>query len=104
MAIVTRMASDISGKEGAEDEFVTLVVREHVALDEARAFDVLPDELTALKGVDDLVVLEVGENGEKKQMVVKLSDFRKLLSDDKVKAGRKTRGRRPGFSPSSPTT
>ena len=99
MAIVTRMASDISGKEAPESDFVSLVVREHVALDEARVFDVLPDELETLKGVDDLVVCEVGENGDKRQIVVKLSDFRKLLSDDKVKAGRKTRGRRPGFSP-----
>ena len=96
MALVTRMASDISGKEAPEDQFVTLVVREHAALDEPLAFDVLPDELDALKAADDLVVLEVTQGSDKRQLVVKLSDFRKLMPDEKVKTGRKTRGRRPG--------
>lgn len=97
MALVTRMCSDVSGKEADESEFVTLTIREHAALDQPRVFDVLPDELNALKGAGDLVVCEVGNgNGEKRQIVVKLSDFRRFLSDDKLASGRSPRGRRPG--------
>lgn len=98
MAIVSRMVSDITGAEGNEADFVVLTVREHPSITEPKALDVLPDEIAALKDAGDIVVLEIA-NGEKRQLVVKLADFRKLISDDLVKQARGTRGRRPGFSP-----
>lgn len=100
MAIVQKMVSDITGTEGNESDFVVLTVREHPAVNEPKAFDVLPAEIESLKDAGDIVVLEIS-NGEKRQLVVKLADFRKLISDDKVVAARGTRGRRPGFSPSA---
>lgn len=99
MAIVTRMVSDLTGTEANESDFVTLTVREHPALTEPKALDVLPSEIEGLATVKDLVVLEVGSNGDRKQLVVTLADFRKLIADDKLKGARGTRGRRPGFSP-----
>jgi hypothetical protein len=99
MAIVSRMVSDISGKEAAESEFVTLTIREHPGTDEPKALDILPDEISGLKEAGEIVVLEVGSNGDKKQMVVTLADFRKVVKDEIVKNARGTRGRRPGFSP-----
>lgn len=98
MAIVSRMVSDITGAEANEEAFVVLTVREHPAITEPKALDVLPAEIESLKDAGDIVVLEVS-NGEKKQLVVKLADFRKLVSDELVVKARGTRGRRPGFSP-----
>ena len=98
MAIVSKMASDISGKEGNEGDFVQLTVREHPAISESKSLDVLPDEIKGLKSAGELVVLEV-KNGETTQLIVSLVDFRKLVPDEVVVAARGTRGRRPGFSP-----
>lgn len=100
MAIVSRMVSDLTGAEANESEFVTLVVREHPLIDEPKSLDVLPSEIENLKGADDLVILEVGSNGDKRQIVVPLADFKKLVKDDVLKNARGTRGRRPGWSPS----
>lgn len=99
MAIVSRMVSDITGKEGNEDQFVVLTIREHPEIDEPKALDVMPDEIAGMKDAGNLVVVEVS-NGEKKQLIFTLTEFRKVISDDVVKAARGTRGRRPGWSPS----
>ena len=101
MAIVSRMVSDLTGTEANESEFVTLTVRDHPAVDEPKALDVLPSEIADLKEAGEIVVLEVGTNGDKRQIVVALADFRKLCKDETVKAARGTRGRRPGWSPGS---
>jgi hypothetical protein len=98
MAIVSRMVSDLTGTEANESEFVTLTVRDHPAVDEPKALDVLPSEIAGLKSAGEIVVLEIS-NGEKKQLVVTLADFRKLIKDDVLKKARGTRGRRPGWSP-----
>lgn len=95
MAIVNRMVSDISGTEANESEFVKLTVRSHPAASEAKVLDVLPSEIEGLKDAGDLVVLQV-DNGERKQVVVKLADFRKLVSDEIVANAPSNRGRRPG--------
>lgn len=96
------MASDISGKEGDEQEFVTLVVREHPSTDEPRALDVLPDEIAGLKAASDLVTLEVRKpDSTVTQMVVPLAEFRKVVKDETVTKGRGLKGRRPGWSPRS---
>lgn len=99
MARVVKLVSDISGKEAPETEFTKLVVRTHPAIEEPKQLDILPGELDALKGADNLVVLEVGSNGDKKEIVVTYADFKKLVKDETVTAAPGTRGRRPGWSP-----
>ena len=99
MALVQRMVSDITGAEGAAEDFVTLTIREHPAATEPKALDVLPDEIKGLKNAGEVVVLEVKNGGEPKQLIVTLADFRKLCSDEVVKGARGTKGRRPGWSP-----
>lgn len=101
MALVSRMISDITGKEGEQHEFATLVVRDHAAVDEPKALDVLPDEVANLKDAPNVVTLELKANGETREFVVLLSDFRKVVPDEVVKKARGTRGRRPGFRPSA---
>lgn len=93
------MVSDISGKEGDEKDFVTLTVREHPTLTEPKAIDVLPDEISGMKDAGNIVIIEI-KNGETKQLVVTLTEFRKIVSDEVLaEKGRSTRGRRPGYSP-----
>ena len=98
MAVKSVMISDLSGAEGNEDDFTTLTVRAHPALndDEVKALDVLPAEVANLREAKDLVVVELGRNGDKRQLVVTLAEFRKVCSDDVVKKARGNRGRRPG--------
>ncbi|MFM9793337.1 hypothetical protein [Streptomyces turgidiscabies] len=102
MAFVQRRVSDLSGKEAADSEFVTLVVREHPKLDAAVQLDVLPDEIANLKSAGEIVVLEV-KNGETKNLVVTLAEFNKLHKEiDKIiENAPGLRGRRPGYSPGS---
>lgn len=99
MAIVSRMVSDLTGNEGNESDFVTLTVRDHPAIEEPKALDVLPDEIKGLKSAGEIVVIEVKNGGPAEQIVVSLADFRKLVSDEVVQNARSTRGRRPGWSP-----
>lgn len=100
MAIVSRMVSDLTGKEAAESEFVTMTIREHPEIDEPKALDVLPDEIAGMKDAGNLVVVEIS-NGDKRQVIYTLTEFRKVVGDDIVKNARGTRGRRPGWSPKS---
>lgn len=93
------MISDITGIEANEDDFVQLVVRNHKAVDEAKSLDVLPSEINSLKEAADLVVLEIKNNGDTKQIVTTLAEFRKLVPDEVVQKAQGTKGRRAGFSP-----
>ncbi|MEO5499455.1 MAG: hypothetical protein ABIR46_03075 [Candidatus Saccharimonadales bacterium] len=99
MARVVRLVSDISGKEADEKDFTKMVVRVHPSITEPKLLDVLADEVESLKGADNLVTLELGENGDRREVVVSLADFRKLVKDDVVASAPGTRGRRKGFSP-----
>lgn len=101
MARVIKLVSDITGTEAPEKDFVKCVVRTHPAVTEPKALDILPGELDGLKGVDNLVTLEVGTNGDKKEIVVSYADFKRLVTDDVVKNAPSTRGRRVGWSPNS---
>lgn len=96
MALVSRMMSDITGAEAPEGDFVTLVIREHPSTSEPKSLDVLPSEVSGLSEAKNLVVIELKTNGDTRQLVVPLADFRKVVSDEVVQAGRSTRGRRPG--------
>lgn len=102
MAYRSVRVSDLSGKEGRDEDFVTVVVRRHPALDEPVQFDALPDELKGLKGAGNLVVVEI-KNGETQQLVVTLDDFNKLSPkiNDVLKNADGLRGRRKGFRPSA---
>jgi hypothetical protein len=83
---VQRKISDITGAEAAEGEFVTLIVRQHPKVDQAKRLDALPDELANLKPVGDLVVVEVREpNSSTREVYVRYTDFAKLISDEVVR-------------------
>jgi hypothetical protein len=99
MARVVKLVSDITGTEANEDEFIKCVIRTHPKSDEAKSLDVLPGELDSLNGVSDLVVIELGSNGDKSELVVSYKDFVKLVKDEVVQNAPGTRGRRPGWSP-----
>lgn len=100
MAFKSVRVSDISGTEGDDEDFVTVVVRRHPKLEEPVQFDALPDEIKGLKSAGDLVVLEV-KNGETRQIVVTLAEFNKLSPNiDAVLANADgLKGRRKGFRP-----
>lgn len=99
MAIVSRKVSDLSGKEGTDSEFATVVVRQHPDIDQPKALDVLAIEAEAFKEIGDLVMVEVTmPDGSKKDVAMKLADFNKLATNmgEVLKNARGTRGRLPG--------
>lgn len=99
MAIVSRKVSDLSGQEGADNDFAQVFVRQHPKLDAAKALDVLVSELELFKSVGDLVVLEVRmPDGSTRDVFVRLADFNKAAEnmDAILDAARGTRGRVPG--------
>lgn len=97
MAIVTRKVSDITGAEAPEGDFATVIVRTHPKITDAKRLDALPAELTELKEVGDLVILDVTQpDGTTGQLYVRYSDFSKLVPDDVVIKAPGTRGRIPG--------
>lgn len=101
MARVTKLVSDVTGTEANESDFIKCVIRTHPKSEEAKSLDVLPGELDALSSVSDLVVIELGSNGDKRELVVSYKDFVKLVKDDVVEKAPGTRGRKPGWSPKS---
>lgn len=99
MARKVVLVSDVSGKEADESEFTRCVVRSHPSIKEPKKLDVIKGELDALKSAGNLVSIEIGENGEKVEVVVTLAEFRKLVKDEVVEAAPGTRGRPVGYSP-----
>lgn len=102
MAFKSIRVSDLTGAEGDDEEFITVIVRKHPELDEPIQFDALPDELKPLKALRDLVVLEL-KNGETTQLVTTLAEFNKLSPNIKevLESADGLRGRRKGFRPQS---
>jgi hypothetical protein len=100
MALIQKRASDITGTEASEDQFLSVVVRSHPAVEQAKRLDVLPAEMESLKEVGDLVVLEIkGNDLPAREMFVRLSDFQRWLSDDALKKASNLRGRPQGYRP-----
>lgn len=101
MAFKSVRVSDLSGTEGNDDDFLTVVVRNHPGLDEPVQFDALPQELSELKGLANLVMLEIRKGEEVRQVVTTVENFNELAEDmDTVLAGADgLRGRRKGFRP-----
>lgn len=99
MAYVTKKVSDITGVEGNESDFVSLVIRTHPKIDKPVNLDVLPDEIKELKPAGDIVTLEVRPpSGQNYELQVRLADFNKLAPnmEEILSNARGTRGRRPG--------
>lgn len=101
MAFKSIRVSDLTGAEGSDEDFVSVVVRKHPAIEEAVVFDAKPDELKGLKSAGDLVILEVKNGGEPVQVVTTVAEFNKLSPNiaDVLKNAPGVRGRRPGFRP-----
>lgn len=99
MAYVTKKVSDLSGTEGPEDQFVTLIVRKHPAIDRPVTLDVLPDEIKDMKSAGDIVTVEVRPpSGQNHERHVRVADFNKLAAkmEEILQNAPGTRGRRPG--------
>lgn len=78
VAIVSAVASDLTGVRGEEAEFGKLTVRRHPAINgTAKVRDVKPDEIEDLEQVGDVVFLEYEPpgGGDVKELVVKREDF-----------------------------
>lgn len=103
MAFKSIRVSDLTGAEGNDADFVTVVVRRHPELSEPVVFDAKPEELKGLKSADQLVVLEIKNGGEPTQVVTTLNEFSKLSPNisDVLKNADGLRGRRKGFRPSA---
>ena len=99
MARVVKLVSDISGTEASEGEFVELIVRGHPAVDVEKRLDILKTEADKLKGITDVVSLEVKSGDQVREVLMSLADFRKLIPDEVVTKAAGLRGRRVGFSP-----
>jgi hypothetical protein len=97
MAIVQRKVSDLTGAEAPEEEFATLIVRQHPKVDQPKRLDALPDEVSNLKPVGDLVVVEVRlPDTSTHEVYVRYADFVKLIPDEVVSKAPGTKGRIPG--------
>ena len=95
MARKVVLVSDLTGAEADESEFISLIVRQHPAIESPKQLDVLPKEVNGLKSIKDLVVIEL-KNSETKEIVMTLAEFRKLCPDEVVEAASSTRGRKVG--------
>lgn len=92
--------SDVSGKDLPEDEAISVVIRQHPDLTEGKVFDTSEEELSSLKGVGNLVELELRLAHGSRTLLVTKAEFDKLMPADKLKELPGVRGRRPGYSPS----
>lgn len=101
MAWVSRKISDLSGKEGKEDDFTNVVVRTHPHLEESVQFDALPAELKNLTGLEELVQLELRRGDDVQELVVSLEEFNKLAPNmEEVLANADgIKGRRKNYRP-----
>ncbi len=76
--------SDISGREGTQDELGRLVVHQHPDFQQLPvALDVLPEEIKALEPATQLVVLEYFAPGSRRgeRLTVTLEDFNRLAPE-----------------------
>ncbi|HZD00138.1 MAG TPA: hypothetical protein VFA46_08060 [Actinomycetes bacterium] len=76
--------SDISGREGTQDELGRLVIRQHPDFQQLPVtLDVLPEEIKTLEAATQLVVLEYFAPGSRRgeRLTVTLEDFNRLAPD-----------------------
>src|SRR3954454_23451980 len=92
--------SDLSGEVIDDDKVVTVLVRQHPKLEEARVFDASPDELKGLAPMADVLELELrSPRGTVGTMVLTHEAFALVVGDDKLNSFDSSRGRRTGFRP-----
>lgn len=95
MAFKSIRVSDLTGKELADDDVVTVVVRS-----ENKVFDASAEELASIKRLANVVELELRHaNGDTEQVICTQAEFDKVVSADVLAKADSTRGRRTGFSP-----
>ena len=76
--------SDISGREGTQDELGRLIIHEHPDFQQLPvSLDVLPEEIKVLEPASQLVVLEYFAPGAQRgeRLTVTLEDFNRLAPD-----------------------
>jgi hypothetical protein len=76
--------SDISGREGTQDQLGHLVIHQHPDFQQLPvSLDVLPEEIKALEPATQLVVLEYFAPGARRgeRLTVTLDDFNRLAPD-----------------------
>jgi hypothetical protein len=76
--------SDISGREGTQNELGRLVIHQHPEFQQLPVtLDVLPEEIKTLEAATQLVVLEYFAPGSRRgeRLTVTLEDFNRLASD-----------------------
>lgn len=87
MATKTVVISDLSGEVVADEQHVSVVVRDHPALDGAVRLDAAQSEIKSLAGTkSDFVVVELHTQNGTENMVVELSKFDGLFKLDSQEA------------------
>lgn len=97
MALVTSRVSDLTGKPGKDEDFVSVVVRSGAGVEKPVIFDALKGEVSSLKNAADLVELEIRTNGDTQRVVVTQEVFNALSKDmpSVLENARSLRGREP---------
>jgi hypothetical protein len=99
VAIVSRKVSDLSGTEGADNDFAQVIVRQHPKLDQPKTLDALAEEVASFKDIGDLVILEIRmPDSSTREIHMRLTEFNKIAPnmDEILQNARGTRGRVPG--------
>lgn len=92
--------SDLSGADLADDQVVTVLVKQHPDIQDAKVFDASVEELAGLKGITDLVELELrGPSGEIATVFLRKADFQKFVTNEQLEKFDSARGRRTGYRP-----
>jgi hypothetical protein len=100
MGFRTIRTSDLTGAVLEDAQVVSVVVRQHPDLEEAKVFDASAEELKGLKTVDNLVSIELKmPDGSVQEANCTVEDFNALVPKKVLDAASGTRGRRKGFSP-----
>src|SRR5689334_3888913 len=90
--------SDLSGADLADDQVVTVLVKRHPDIEDAKVFDASVEELAGLKGMTDLVELELrSRGGQIATVVIRKADFQKFVSNEQLEKFDSARGRRTGY-------
>jgi hypothetical protein len=104
MAIVNRMASDLTGKEDEPEKFAQLIIRKGPGIDKALALDVLPEEVDDIDEADGVYVVELKLPGDfqARELLVTIKEFTdKVVTpsgkklEDVIEGARFLRARRP---------
>ncbi|WP_407107292.1 hypothetical protein [Rhodococcus aetherivorans] len=92
--------SDISGTELNELQALRVAVRDHQDVDGDRQIDIAPEELAALKTVNNLVSLTVYyPDGKTVDLYAVASEVNKWIPLDNLKQADNLRGRRKNAAP-----